>query len=254
MTDEPNLLDQMLSQAAESKPADAERKAQKEAAQASVASWPTDVEALASLSSEHLAVFLEKVDPNVLVCLLGECSEALRRPVMGMLSGDSAQWMRSNLELWEPSTEARREECFSEVLKLARGLVRAGLIAPPDTAGSARSDERGQAKAQDAALAGTLADLVALSHAQGSDALKELLDHSPHPLLKSGLLLVLAGERELKLDAALDAHVAELMSTYRAELELVRQAVLSVARSESAEAFAARVGLHRDSSRDSSSE
>lgn len=215
--------------------------AQSEAAEAA---WPRDVEQVLELSGPDLRVWLSEVVPGDLLCVAAEGSEALRARITGSLSEESVAWLRGNLKLWDPATDALKRQSREAVLAVARRLLAEGRITAP---GSIERDGQDQDVAGAEArseLGRMLVQLVAAAHVNGREALAELADDAEHPMLRYGLRCVVerAGARELEaVEQELAARQKALEAAYRAELELIRQALLAIARGESPESFVARI-------------
>jgi hypothetical protein len=204
------------------------------------AAWPQDVEQVLELSGTDLRAWLAEVVPGDLLCVVAEGSEALRARIMGSLTDDSVAWLRGNLELWDPATDALKQASRRAVLEVARRLVAAGRIAAPGSLESDGQDQDIEGAVARTDLGGTLAQLVAVAHAKGREALADLVDDAEHPMLRFGLRCVLERSDPREVEAELAKRQRSLEAAYRSELELIRQALLAIARGEAPEAFVAR--------------
>lgn len=208
------------------------------------AAWPHDVEQVLELSAHDLRVWLGEVAPGDLLCVVAEGSEALRARITGALSEESVAWLRGNLKLWDPATDALKQQSRQAVLEVARRLVAEGRITTPGSLERDGQDQDVSGAEARADLGRLLAQLVAVAHAQGRQALAGLVDEAEHPMLRYGLRCVVehADAREVEeLDRDLACRQRALEAAYRAELELIRQALLAIARGEAPETFASRI-------------
>jgi hypothetical protein len=241
--DEKKLLDLMLDASARSARREAPRPAH-EVAEAVVgdALWPADVEQVLELTDPDLRTLLAKLAPGDLLCVVAEGSEALRSRILGQLTAESVSWVRQNLEVWDPATERLKSSARQAVIGRARELAASGQIALPGSAEGAGEDADRVAAASRDELASALAELVELAHDKGREALSAIVEEAFHPLLGHGLRCLLAGQDLAAIEKALDERVRALEAAYRAELEIVRQAVLAIARGEGPASFVERVG------------
>jgi hypothetical protein len=240
-----SLLDMMLDDSRTTVPerqrgaAQATREEQEPAAPE--VAWPQDVEQVLELSGPDLLAWLGEVDPGDLLCVAAEGSEALRTRITGALSEESVAWLRGNLKLWDPATDALKLKSREAVLEVARRLVAEGRITTPGSIERDGQDQDVSGAAARSDLGGMLAQLVAVAHAKGREALAELVDDAEHPMLRYGLRCVLERTDVRDLEADLAGRQRALEAAYRGELELIRQALLSIARGEAPEVFVARV-------------
>lgn len=205
------------------------------------AAWPNDVEQLMELNGGDLRAWLGAVAPNDLLCVVAEGSEAFRTRILGQLDGDSVGWLKSNIELWDPATEALKSSSRNKVLDVARKLVAEGAIALPESAERVGKDQDDVNDEARAALAATLVQLVAVAHESGIESLAEIAEEAGHPMLEFGLQCLVEGQRRDPLEAALEERKSSLESSYRAELELIRQTILAMARGDDPKTFLARL-------------
>lgn len=205
-------------------------------------SWPSDVEHLLELSDRELRTWLGEVAPNDLLCVVAEGSEAFRTRVMGQLDGESVSWMRGNLDLWDPATNALKQASRKTVLGKARDLVAAGRISRPESAERVGRDQDGAGQDARRELAGTLVQLVEVAHTAGLEALAVVVEDAQHPMIRFGMQCLLDDQRRGEaLEHALAERKAALEAAYRAELELIRQTVLAIGRGDDAESFLNRL-------------
>ncbi len=205
------------------------------------AAWPNDVEQLMELNGGDLRTWLAAVAPNDLLCVVAEGSEAFKTRMLGQLDGDSVKWLKGNIELWDPATEALKASSRNKVLVVARGLIAEGKIALPESAERVGKDQDDVNDEARAALATTLVQLVAVAHEAGIDALAEVADEAGHPMLEFGLKCLVEGQRRDPLEDALEERKSTLEASYRAELELIRQTILAMARGDDPKTFLSRL-------------
>lgn len=245
-----NLLDMMLddsSQAVKKDLGKRQRHAEPEPTAPEPApepkAWPQDTEQLLELTGGDLRIWLAAVKPGDLLCVVAEGSGSLRQRIIGQLDESSVEWLEGNLKLWDTPTDRLLNDSREAVLEVARELVADGKIAPPQSTehlGKSQDiiDDVGREE-----LARTLVELVAVAQSNGIESLAELIDEAPHPMLQFGLTSLLALQDEDKLEKTLRERREALVETYAAELELINQAVLAMARGSSAEAFLERIKL-----------
>lgn len=203
--------------------------------------WPGDVEQLLELSGKDLRAWLAGVSPGDLLCVVAEGSEALRARVLGSLDDESVTWLRDNLKLWDPATDALKAKSRDAVLSVARRLVAEGHIALPESLERDGQDQdTAQAEALDQ-LTEALLQLVALAHTQGISSLESVVDEAVHPMLSFGLGCVLARDDPRTVEASLHERQRALEAAYRAELEVIRQALVAIARGDAPKVFLSRV-------------
>jgi len=203
--------------------------------------WPQEVEQLLELSDHELRRLLGEAAPNDLLCVMAEGSHALRNRVLGQLDPQSVAWMRGNLELWDPATEALKTSSRDAVLKVAREMIFNGRLTKPETAASEGVVQDAAGEIEHLELAGTLGQLVDLAYTNGRAALKAVIDEVPHPMLHFSLKCLVEGQEGVGLEHALAERLRALESAYRSELEMIRQATLAIDRREDARTFLMRV-------------
>jgi len=248
-----NLLDMMLDDSSktakkalgQAQPLESE--VAEPAAKTEPVAWPQDPEQLLELTSADLRTWLGALKPGDLLCVVAEGSQSLRQRVIGQLDGASIDWLEGNLKLWDKPTERLLNESRRAALDVARELLARGALAQPRTA-----DQLGQRQDQidDTArdeLTQTLVELIAVARSRGVSALAEILDEVPHPMLQLGLTRLPETEDVAALEETLNRRRAELVAAFSAELELISQAVLTMARGDSAESFMERVRAARGS-------
>lgn len=247
--DSKNLLDMMLEDSqhtpgkTESDQNEKRRELAREPAEEPVEepSWPDDVEQLAQLSSKDLSAWLAEVKPGDLLCVVAEGSEGLRQRIMGQLDGESVTWLRQNLQLWDPPTDRLKNDARAAVVEIARELLAAGRITRPESSERLGQDQDTEEEGTRDQLTETLVQLVAVAHDQGVDALVEVIGDIDHPMLAYGLRVALDHPSPTLLERRLDERKEALEAALRAELELIRQAILAIGRGDDHEIFLERV-------------
>lgn len=240
------LLDQMLEESGraiepEGRPRGAGLEPERKEEPARVPPWPQNVEQVLDLSDGELRVLLGEVAPNDLLGVVAEGSRALRNRILGQLDPESVDWMKGNLQLWDPATEALKQSSREALLKVARELVYEKRIAPP---ASSESEGLQQDQARDESqdeLASALGQIVQIAHGGGGEALKQMLAQADHPLLHFGLSCLIEGKEGVSLERALSDRQSALEAAYRAELEMIRQAILAIERGEKPETYLNRL-------------
>jgi hypothetical protein len=209
--------------------------------------WPQDPEQLLELTGADLRSWLGALKPGDLLCVVAEGSQSLRQRVIGQLDAASVEWLEGNLKLWDKPTDRLLKDSREAALKVARELLAQGAIAKPTTA-----DHLGKRQdlVDDAArdeLTQTLVELIAVAQSQGVKTLAEIIDDVPHPMLQFGLTRLLETSDAATIEETLNKRRADLVAAFAAELELINQAVLTMARGASAESFLERVKAARGS-------
>lgn len=204
-------------------------------------SWPEDVEQLLELSDGEMRVWMNAVAPNDMLCVAAEGSQTLRNRIMGQLDADSLSWMRGNLELWDPATEALKSSSREAVLKVARTLLLEGRLTLPTSSEREGLDQDQAGDQSQGELGAALVQLVDLARENGREALAAVLGDVQHPMLHFGLSCLVEGKEGASLERSLSDRLKALSDVYLSELELIRQAMLAIDRGEDQQTFAERL-------------
>ncbi len=198
----------------------------------------TDVEQLRALADAELIQVLSLATRDDLLTVLSGASDGLRRRILTSLSSASVQWFKQNLAYFDEPTRALLESGRRKLLTLANKLLEGGAIALPRPAATEPADA---ALDEVERVGSAVVELLALRQRSGRGALGDVA-LANDPMLSEGVAMVMRGDDEATITAALDATHARLVAAYARRLAVAREGVLALYRGEEPEAFRKRIG------------
>ena len=197
----------------------------------------SDVEQLRALADAELMKVLALATRDDLLTVLSGASDGLRRRILTSVAPASVQWFKQNLAYFDEPTRALLESGRKKLLAIANKLLDAGAITLPKPAATSTAD----ATVDEVERVGSaVVELLALRQRSGRGALGDVAVSSD-PMLSEGVAMVMRGDDEATITAALDATHARLVAAYARRLAVAREGVLALHRGEEPEAFRKRI-------------